>query len=300
MSLRTQLKEMGYEGVTRNTFVSTVGELLHIIALGRDRHGQDIVEVKVWHCRFATPGEEFRPRDLASPIRGLVGPEGVISSWAWAALEDVSGHIAKIVSGFSACFGTLQDIKTAVGPVGEDTPIWRQLYGPSEARELIGLRHFGAYRGETTGAVTKDAALGRARAAFTAIASELGFQPASDDHALVFFRDRGELVDCIRFTTDLFQTFGQLEVFPWSRSVWRAERRLKGRYLPITSRRTEDLASLWIRPINEIGHACVDSASGWIASQLQKQQVIGSTAEFIAAIDPMYSSIRTQLASSNR
>lgn len=296
MSLKRYLTDLGYESVSRNAFVCSIGELVHVVSIGKDRHGLNYVEVKVWHERFAIPGEEFRPRELASPVRGMVGPEGVISSWAWKSLGDASEHVAKVVKGFSTCFGTFQDIINAVGPVEEGSLLWKQLYGPWTDRKRVEKRDFPAFRSEVAGSVSKESALELARNALSEAVKALGFERATEDHALVFFRDRGDLEDCIRFTTDLFQTFGQIEVFPWSRNVWRAERRLKGRYLGLTAKRTEDLSSLWIRPIHEIGPACVDTALAWIGEQLRLQQNIQSTADFIAAIDPMYSTIRSQLA----
>lgn len=296
MSLKRYLADLGYESVARNAFACSIGELTHFVLLGRDRHGKDYVEIKVWHERFAIPGEQFRPRDLATPVRGMVGPEGVISSWTWNALEGASEHIANVVGGFSACFGRFEDIRNAVGPVDETSPLWKQLYGPWTDHAPPPLTSYPAFRHEVSGSFNKGAALEIARSTFEAAAKNMGFERAPDEDTLVFIRDRGEIVDCVRFTTDLFQTFGQLEVFPWSRLVWRAERRLKGRYVGITFRRTEDLDSLWIRPIHKIGPACVDSALAWIDDQLRLQEDIRSTADFVAAIDPMYSTIRSQLA----
>lgn len=296
MSLKNYLKDLGYESVSRSAFVSSIGELVHVVFLGRDRHGQDYVEVKVWHERFAIPGEQFRPRDLATPIRGMVGPEGVISSWTWKALEEASEHIARVVKGFSACFGEFQDIRNAVGTVDESSPLWKHLNGPWIDHEGTQKGSYSTFRHRVLGSVSKEAALELGCSTFEVALRKLGFERAPDENALVFTQDRGELVDCIRFTTDLFQTFGQLEVFPWSRLVWRAERRLKGRYLGITTKRTEDPSSLWIRPIHEVDPACVDSALVWIIDKLRLQQDLRSTADFIAAIDPMYSTIRAQLA----
>lgn len=300
MSLKSYLRDLGYESVNRNAFACTVGDLVHIVILGRDRHGQGYVEVKVWHERFAIPGEEFRPKDLASPVRGMVGPEGVISSWTWADVDEVSQHIAKIVNGFSACFATLQDIRVAVGHVDENSSMWKQLYGPFSKLGTSQPRHFGTFSTFVAGAISQEAALDLARTAFLPSLADHGFAHMSDGPSLVFFRDRGDLVDCIRFSTDLFQTFGQLEVFPWSRAVWRAERRLKGRYLPITSRRTGDLTSLWVKPIHEIEPGCLGSAMEWVSGQLLAQEEIRSTSDFMAKIDPMYSTIRSQLGMASR
>jgi hypothetical protein len=294
--LKCRLQDVGFEGIARNAFAATVGELIHVVLLGRDRHGMAYVEAKIWHEDFAIPGEDFSPRNLASPVRGMVGPEGVISSWTWTDVDEVSQHIAHVVSGFSACFSTMQDIRTAVGQVEEGSPQWRQLYGPRPESRASAQGPFGSFRPVVSRAVSQEGALQLACNAFLPFAAASGFAHSKDAGSLVLFRDRGEIVDCIRFSTDLFQTFGQLEVFPWSRAVWRAERRLKGRYLPITSRRREDPASLWIKSIHEIGPDCVEEATEWLGNQLHAQEAIRSTDDFIAKIDPMYSTIRSQLA----
>jgi hypothetical protein len=175
-------------------------------------------------------------------------------------------------------------------------PFFAEALNPAaNQKQIAAVRRYGEFRGDSRVVYTLDEALSQCDKFAAPLLSELGFKRVKSEASVTFVRDRGEVQDCVRLSLDLFGVFAEVQVFPWSRDVWRAERRLKDLYQPITSRRMEDVHAIWARPVSELTNNQVAGAGSWISQKLESQLEIRSTAEFCQRIDPMYADIRTRL-----
>lgn len=295
MSIVKELRAVGFEKISGSVFALSSGEIVHVITKRKDRHGKVGIALCAWHSQFVDKETDFDPKSARSPIFGFIGPEGLLPSWTWRDADGYATHVAHVAEVYTRCFQSIDDIRRALS--GQHCePFFADALSPTvRPKQVASVRRYGGSRGDKLAVYSLDEALNHCDTFAASFLSALGFKRVKSEASITYVKDRGEIQQCVRLSLDLFGVFAEIQVFPWSRDVWRVERRLKDVYQPITARRTEDLSAIWTRPVSELLNAEVDSARLWTEKRLESQLEICTTSRFAESIDPMYADIRSRL-----